>query len=184
MNVTETVLPGVLILEPKVHGDHRGFFLESYRRDVFSELGIEHEFVQDNHSRSQLGVLRGLHFQITQPQGKLVRVTSGSVYDVAVDINPESPTYGRYAGVELSEENHRLFWVPPGYAHGFVVTSDTADFQYKCTDYYNPADEGGILWNDADVGIDWPRSEPTLSDKDSVLPTLSDYTGQPVRVNN
>lgn len=180
MNVTETVLPGVLILDPTVHGDHRGFFLESYRRDAFSELGIDYEFVQDNHSRSQLGVLRGLHFQISQPQGKLVRVTSGSVYDVAVDINPESATYGQYAGVELSEDNHRLFWVPPGYAHGFVVTSESADFQYKCTDYYNPGDEGGILWNDPDVGIDWPLGEPTLSEKDGILPTLSEYTGQPV----
>lgn len=180
MNVIETCLPGVVIIEPKVHGDHRGFFLESYRRDAFAELGIAHEFVQDNHSRSQLGVLRGLHFQVSQPQGKLVRVTRGSVYDVAVDIDPNSSSYGQYAGVNLSEENHRLFWVPPGYAHGFVVTSDIADFQYKCTDYYNPRDEGGVLWNDPDINIPWPVSEPTLSDKDSVLPTLGDYTGQAI----
>ncbi len=178
MNVIETALPGVIILEPKVHGDHRGFFLESYRKNSFAEAGIEYDFVQDNHSRSQYGVLRGLHFQINKPQGKLVRVTTGSVYDVAVDINPDSPTYGQYAGVELSEENHRLFWVPPGYAHGFVVTSERADFQYKCTDYYDPSDEGGILWNDPAIAIDWPVEEPMLSDKDLKLPTLADYTKQ------
>lgn len=180
MNVIETRLPGVLILEPKVHGDHRGFFLESYRRNRFDEAGIAQEFVQDNHSRSQYGVLRGLHFQITQPQGKLVRVTRGSVYDVAVDINPQSATYGMHVGVELSDENHRLFWVPPGYAHGFVVTSEVADFQYKCTDYYNPQDEGGVIWNDPDIGIEWPVPEPLLSAKDKALPTLKKYTGKEI----
>lgn len=173
MNVVETKLDGVLILEPKVHGDHRGFFLESYRRNQFTEAGIDFEFVQDNHSRSQRGVLRGLHFQVSQPQGKLVRVTRGSVYDVAVDINPNSSTCGQYVGVELSEENHKLFWVPPGYAHGFVVTSDIADFQYKCTDYYNPNDEGGVVWNDPDINIPWPIEEPQLSEKDAELPSLS-----------
>lgn len=178
MNIIETALKGVVILEPKVHGDHRGFFLESYRKSSFVEAGIDYEFVQDNHSRSQYGVLRGLHFQVNKPQGKLVRVTTGSVYDVAVDINPDSPTYGQYAGVELSEDNHRLFWVPPGYAHGFVVTSERADFQYKCTDYYDPSDEGGILWNDPAIAIEWPVNEPTLSGKDSILPTLADYTKQ------
>lgn len=178
MNVIETVLPGVLIIEPTVHGDHRGFFLESYRANQYAELGIKQPFVQDNHSRSQYGVLRGLHFQITQPQGKLVRVTRGSVFDVAVDVNPESETYGQHVGVDLSDKNHRLFWVPPGYAHGFVVTSETADFQYKCTDYYQPADEGGVAWNDPDIGIDWPVDEPTLSEKDLALPRLAEYTGK------
>ncbi|MFK8020380.1 MAG: dTDP-4-dehydrorhamnose 3,5-epimerase [Pseudomonadales bacterium] len=174
MKVIETKLDGVLIIEPKVHGDHRGFFLESYRENQFRDAGITQPFVQDNHSRSQRGVLRGLHFQVTQPQGKLVRVTRGSVYDVAVDINPLSNTCGQYVGIELTEENHKLFWVPPGYAHGFVVTSDIADFQYKCTDYYNPADEGGIIWNDPEVGIEWPIADPQLSGKDAVLPTLSE----------
>lgn len=174
MKVIETKLDGVLIIEPKVHGDHRGFFLESYRENQFKDAGITQPFVQDNHSRSQRGVLRGLHFQVTQPQGKLVRVTRGSVYDVAVDINPESSTCGQYVGIELTEDNHKLFWVPPGYAHGFVVTSDIADFQYKCTDYYNPDDEGGIIWNDPEVGIEWPIAGPQLSGKDAVLPTLSE----------
>ncbi len=178
MNVIETVLPGVLIIEPTVHGDHRGFFLESYRANQYAELGIKQPFVQDNHSRSQYGVLRGLHFQISQPQGKLVRVTRGSVFDVAVDVNPESDTYGQHVGVNLSDDNHRLFWVPPGYAHGFVVTSETADFQYKCTDYYQPADEGGVAWNDPDIGIDWPVEQPTLSEKDLALPRLAEYTGK------
>lgn len=178
MNVIETALPGVLIIEPTVHGDHRGFFLESYRANQYAELGIKQPFVQDNHSRSQYGVLRGLHFQISQPQGKLVRVTRGSVFDVAVDVNPESETYGQHVGVNLSDDNHRLFWVPPGYAHGFVVTSETADFQYKCTDYYQPADEGGVAWNDPDIGIDWPVEQPTLSEKDLALPRLAEYTGK------
>ncbi|MFK7733230.1 MAG: dTDP-4-dehydrorhamnose 3,5-epimerase [Pseudomonadales bacterium] len=178
MNVIETALPGVLIIEPTVHGDHRGFFLESYRAKQYAEMGIKQAFVQDNHSRSQYGVLRGLHFQISQPQGKLVRVTRGSVFDVAVDVNPESETYGQHVGVDLSEDNHRLFWVPPGYAHGFVVTSEIADFQYKCTDYYQPADEGGVAWNDPDIGIDWPVEQPTLSEKDSALPRLAEYTGK------
>ncbi len=178
MNVIETILPGVLIIEPTVHGDHRGFFLESYRANQYADMGIRQPFVQDNHSRSQFGVLRGLHFQINKPQGKLVRVTRGSVFDVAVDVNPASETYGQYVGVDLSDDNHRLFWVPPGYAHGFVVTSDVADFQYKCTDYYQPADEGGVAWNDPDIGIEWPVAEPTLSEKDLALPRLADYTGK------
>ncbi len=178
MNVIETALPGVLILEPKVFGDHRGFFLESFRQNQFAELGIDLDFVQDNHSRSQYGVLRGLHFQITQPQGKLVRVSRGSVFDVAVDINPDSDTYGQHVGVELNDDNNRLFWVPPGYAHGFVVTSEIADFQYKCTAYYKPEDEGGVIWNDPDIGIQWPVAEPTLSQKDLALPRLKDYAGK------
>lgn len=175
MKVTQTKLDGVVIIEPKVFGDDRGFFLESFQADRYRELaGIEQAFIQDNHSRSTKGVLRGLHFQVTNPQGKLVRVVQGEVYDVAVDVNPESPTYGQYEGVILSETNKRQFWVPPGYAHGFVVLSDTADFEYKCTEYYDPSDEGGIIWNDPKVGIDWPLKNPVLSAKDAILPTLDE----------
>lgn len=179
MNVIETCLPGVVIIEPKVFGDERGFFLETFQRDRYKELaGIELEFVQDNHSRSAKGVLRGLHFQKTKPQGKLVRAVSGEVFDVAVDINPASPTYGQYASCILSEQNKRQFWVPPGYAHGFVVLSEFADFEYKCTDYYDPSDEGSLIWSDPDVGIDWPLENPTLSAKDSVAPTLKQLREQ------
>ena len=173
MKVTETSLAGVLIIEPKVFGDQRGFFLESFQLERYREFGIEQPFVQDNHSRSSRGVLRGLHFQRTRPQGKLVSVSRGVVYDVAVDINPDSPTCGQFVGVELSDENHRQLWVPPGFAHGFCVISDIADFQYKCTDYYSPEDEGGLLWNDPDVGIPWPIDIPQLSAKDKSNPTLS-----------
>ncbi len=173
MNVIETILPGVVIIEPKVFGDDRGFFLETYQKDRYRELaGIELDFVQDNHSRSAKGVLRGLHFQKTRPQGKLVRVVTGEVFDVAVDINPESPTYGEYAASILSDKNKHQFWVPPGYAHGFAVLSEFADFEYKCTDYYDPSDEGSLIWNDLDVGIDWPLDDPLLSDKDKNAPTL------------
>ncbi len=173
MKVIETQLPGVLIFEPKVFGDQRGFFTETFQQQRYSEAGIDLPFVQDNHSRSARGVLRGLHFQRTRPQGKLVRVSRGAVYDVAVDINPKSPTCGQYVGVELNDENHRQLWVPPGYAHGFCVLSDVADFIYKCTDYYFPDDEGGLLWNDADVQIPWPIENPQLSSKDQLNPTLS-----------
>lgn len=173
MKVTETSLSGVLIIEPKVFGDQRGFFLESFQLERYREFGIEQPFVQDNHSRSSRGVLRGLHFQRTRPQGKLVSVSRGAVYDVAVDINPNSPTCGQFVGVELSDENHRQLWVPPGFAHGFCVLSDVADFQYKCTDYYSPEDEGGLLWNDPDVQIPWPIDTPQLSAKDMSNPTLS-----------
>lgn len=172
MKVTETRLPGVLIIEPKVFGDQRGFFLETFQAERYREAGIDLPFVQDNHSRSQRGVLRGLHFQRTRPQGKLVSVSRGAVYDVAVDINPESPTCGQFVGVELNEENHLQLWVPPGYAHGFCVLSDVADFQYKCTDLYFPEDEGGLIWNDPEVGIPWPIDEPQLSAKDVKNPTL------------
>ena len=173
MNVIKTCLPGVVIIEPKVFGDERGFFLETFQRDRYRDLaGIDLDFVQDNHSRSARGVLRGLHFQKTKPQGKLVRVVTGEVFDVAVDVNPSSSTYGQYASVLLSDQNKRQFWVPPGYAHGFVVLSEFADFEYKCTDYYDPSDEGCLLWNDADVSIDWPLAEPTLSAKDAAAPTL------------
>lgn len=174
MKVIETQLAGVLIIEPKVFGDHRGFFLETFQVERYRDAGIGLPFVQDNHSRSQRGVLRGLHFQRTRPQGKLVSVSRGAVYDVAVDINPDSPTCGQYVGVELNDENHRQLWVPPGYAHGFCVLSEVADFQYKCTDYYQPEDEGGLLWNDPDVGIPWPVAEPQLSAKDQLNPRLRD----------
>lgn len=174
MKVIETQLAGVLIVEPKVFGDHRGFFLETFQVERYRDAGIGLPFVQDNHSRSQRGVLRGLHFQCTRPQGKLVSVSRGAVYDVAVDINPDSPTCGQYVGVELNDENHRQLWVPPGYAHGFCVLSEVADFQYKCTDYYQPEDEGGLLWNDPDVGIPWPVAEPQLSAKDQLNPRLRD----------
>jgi dTDP-4-dehydrorhamnose 3,5-epimerase len=169
MQVTETKIDGVKIIQPKVFGDARGFFLETFEKKRYQEmLGIDLEFVQDNHSRSSRGVLRGLHFQQANPQGKLVRVVRGEVFDVAVDIRPGSPTYGAWEGVILSEENKTQFWVPPGLAHGFVVLSDLADFEYKCTDYYNPAQEGCLLWNDPQVGIEWPIDNPLLSDKDKV----------------
>ena len=175
MKLIETALPGVLIIEPKVFGDTRGFFIETFQVERYREIGITQPFVQDNHSRSQRGVLRGLHFQKTRPQGKLVRVSRGGVYDVAVDINPKSPTFGRYVGVELSDDNHRQLWIPAGYAHGFCVISEVADFEYKCTDLYFPEDEGGVIWNDPDLGIDWRVSgEAILSDKDKVLPRLKD----------
>jgi dTDP-4-dehydrorhamnose 3,5-epimerase len=175
MEVIKTKLEGVVIIKPKVFGDERGFFLETFQQDRYKEMaGIESPFVQDNHSRSSKGVLRGLHFQKTKPQGKLVRVVRGEVYDVAVDINPNSPTFGQYEGVILSEENKHQFWVPPGYAHGFAVLSDTADFEYKCTDYYDPTDEGGLIWNDPTVAIDWPLENPSLSEKDAILPTLTE----------
>ncbi len=168
MKLIKTEIPDVLILEPKVYGDERGFFMESFNSRTFRELaGVSVEFVQDNHSRSEKKVLRGLHYQIQQPQGKLVRVVSGSVFDVAVDIRKSSPTFGKYVGVELSEHNHLQFWVPAGFAHGFVVLSDVADFLYKTTDYYAPEHERCIVWNDPAIGIDWPiEGEPQLSPKD------------------
>lgn len=174
MKVIETVLPGVLILEPKVFGDERGFFMESYNRHRYAELGLPTEFVQDNHSRSARGVLRGLHYQIEQPQGKLVRVVRGAVYDVVVDLRRSSPAFGRWEGVELSEENKRLLWIPPGFAHGFLVLSDYADFLYKTTDYYAPEHERCLAWNDPALGIVWPlQGEPVLSAKDRVGRTLA-----------
>ena len=176
MNVVKTKLSGCVIIQPKVFGDERGFFLETFQADKYADLaGINLPFVQDNHSRSSKGVLRGLHFQKTKPQGKLVRVVSGAVYDVAVDIRQSSPTFGQWEGVILSEENKTQFWVPPGFAHGFAVLSDTADFEYKCTDYYDPSDEGSILWNDPSLNISWPIDNPILSDKDSSAPRLADF---------
>jgi len=175
MNVIETALPDVLILEPRVFGDERGFFMESYNRQRFAELGLPTEFVQDNHSRSARGVLRGLHYQIRQPQGKLVRVVRGAVYDVAVDLRRGSPAFGRWAGVELTEENKRMLWIPPGFAHGFLVLSDCADFLYKATDFYAPEHERCLLWNDPALGIAWPLSgEPILSAKDRAGKSLSE----------
>ena len=174
MKVIETKLPGVLIIEPKLFGDSRGFFKEIFQAQRYREAGIEYDFVQDNHSRSQKGVLRGLHFQISKPQGKLVSCSQGAVFDVAVDVDPTSATFGHYVGIELTEDNHHQFWVPPGYAHGFCVLTDTADFQYKCTDYYDPSDEGGLIWNDPDVAIEWPINQPLLSDKDAKLPSLKE----------
>jgi dTDP-4-dehydrorhamnose 3,5-epimerase len=176
MNVISTEIDGVMIIEPKVFGDERGFFLETFQAERYAELaGIDLPFVQDNHSRSGKNVLRGLHFQKSKPQGKLVRVVRGEVFDVAVDIRKDSPTYGKWAGVLLSEDNKRQFWVPPGLAHGFVVLSESADFEYKCTDYYDPSDEGALIWNDPDVGIEWPEGiEPILSAKDQVALRLKD----------
>lgn len=169
MHVTETKIDGVKIIQPRVFGDARGFFLETFEKERYQQmLGIELEFVQDNHSRSSRGVLRGLHFQQVNPQGKLVRVVRGEVFDVAVDIRSDSPTYGAWEGVILSEVNKAQLWVPPGLAHGFVVLSDVADFEYKCTDYYNPTHEGCLLWNDPQVGIEWPIDAPLLSEKDQV----------------
>lgn len=168
MQVKDTHIADVKIIEPKVFGDDRGFFLEIFQADRYKALcGIDLPFVQDNYSRSGKNVLRGLHFQKNNPQGKLVRVVRGEVFDVAVDIRKGSPTYGQWTGTLLSEENKRQFWVPPGLAHGFVVLSDIADFEYKCTDYYDPSDEGCLMWNDVAVGIKWPEGiSPILSEKD------------------
>ena len=174
MKIIETNLPGVIVFEPKVFGDKRGFFLETYREDVLKEAGITAHFVQDNHSRSSRGVLRGLHYQTSHTQGKLVRVATGAVFDVAVDVRYGSPTFGQWFGTELNEENMRLMYVAPGYAHGFVVLSDTADFLYKCTDYYHPQSEQGILWNDPAIGIEWPMTDVALSEKDKNNVLLKD----------
>jgi dTDP-4-dehydrorhamnose 3,5-epimerase len=168
MKVIPTAIPDVLLIDPKVFGDARGFFFESFNQKAFNAaIGLKLDFVQDNHSRSARGVLRGLHYQIQQPQGKLVRVVRGSVFDVAVDLRKSSPTFGQWVGAELSEDNHRQMWVPPGFAHGFVVTSESADFLYKTTDYYAPQHERCIAWNDPAIGIQWPLAEPPqLSVKD------------------
>ena len=175
MNVIETTLPGVLLLEPKVFGDARGFFLESWNRQTFAERGLDLDFVQDNHSRSAKGVLRGLHYQLNDPQGKLVRVISGAVFDVAVDLRRASPHFGQWVGYELSAENQRMLWVPPGFGHGFLVLSDSADFLYKTTAYYAPQWDRGIRWNDPEIGVQWPLADaPTLSVKDQGLPLFKD----------
>ncbi|WP_018879388.1 dTDP-4-dehydrorhamnose 3,5-epimerase [Thioalkalivibrio sp. ALE9] len=174
MKITETSLPGVLVVEPKIFGDSRGYFLETYQRDRYAEAGIPDQFVQDNLSFSRAGILRGLHLQHPRAQGKLVQVLQGEVFDVAVDVRRGSPTFGVWAGVWLSAENHRQFWIPEGFAHGFCVASDTALFSYKCTDTYCPECELSIRWNDPDIGIDWPLVNISLSDKDSAAPALAD----------
>lgn len=167
MKVLNTKIDGVKIIQPKIFGDERGFFLETFELNRYREmLEIDLNFVQDNHSRSGKNVLRGLHFQKHNPQGKLVRVVRGAVFDVAVDIRPGSDTFGQWEGIILSEENKTQFWIPPGLAHGFAVLTDVADFEYKCTDYYTPKNEGCLLWNDPDVGIEWPDITPILSEKD------------------
>ena len=174
MNIIKTETLDALIIEPKVFGDERGFFMESFNQQVWQELtGLKSSFVQDNHSRSTRGVLRGLHYQIKQPQGKLVRVVQGEVFDVAVDIRRSSSTFGKWTGVVLSAENKRQFWVPEGFAHGFLVLSDSADFLYKTTEYYAPEHERCIRWDDPEIGIEWPwRGEPVLSQKDAAAPLL------------
>ncbi len=174
MKVIDTCLPGVRIIEPQVHADSRGLFAELFSEQRYrDEAGIDLPFVQDNLSRSHQGVLRGMHYQRQRPQGKLVQVLAGSVFDVAADINPASPTYGQTVALELSGENHRQLWIPPGYAHGFCVTSETALLHYKCTDYYRPQDEAGVAWNCPVLAITWPIKQPALSDKDQQLKPLS-----------
>lgn len=169
MKITQTEIPGVVLLEPQVYRDERGFFLESYNQQKYREAGIDVAFVQDNHSRSQRGTVRGLHAQINRPQGKLVRVIEGEIFDVAVDVRRGSPHFGEWVGAWLSAENHRQIYVPPGFIHGFAVTSEVAQVEYKCTDFYDPSSEISVLWNDAEIGITWPLEEigvPVLSKKD------------------
>ena len=177
MNKIPTDIPDVLILEPRVFEDERGFFIETWNKRTFDGLGINYDFVQDNHSKSPRGTLRGLHYQIQQPQGKLVRVIAGEVFDVAVDIRKSSPTFGKWIGVYLSADNKRMLWIPPGFAHGFYVTSESAEFTYKCTDFYAPQHERSIIWNDSDLAINWPlidNTEPLLSAKDRSGCTFKD----------
>ncbi len=172
--------PGLLLIEPRLFGDERGFFMESWNRRDFAAAGLDMDFVQDNHSRSAAGVLRGLHYQLRQPQGKLVRVTAGRAFDVAVDLRRSSPGFGQWHGVELSAANRLMFWIPPGFAHGFLSLEDGTEFQYKCTDFYEPADEHSLLWNDPALGIDWPLDgigTPVLSAKDAAGKTLADTPG-------
>lgn len=175
MNFAETDLPGVKLLTPRVFGDDRGFFLESWNAKVFAEAGLDVPFVQDNHSRSAKGVLRGLHYQLNNPQGKLVRVTAGAVFDVAVDIRRASPHFGCWTGHVLSADNKAMLWIPPGFAHGFLVLSDSADFLYKCTCAYDPSSDRSLAWDDPDIGIAWPLDgmTPLLSAKDAAAPRLS-----------
>lgn len=172
MKIAKTPIPDLLLIQPRVFSDERGFFLETFRRRGFEDQGIGLEFVQDNHSRSRKGVLRGLHFQKNYPQGKLIYVISGAIFDVALDIRRESPSFGRWHGAVLSDENHHQLWIPPGCAHGFCVISEQVDLVYKCTDYYHPEDEGGIIWNDPELKIKWPIANPIVSEKDSKNPTL------------
>lgn len=176
MEVIKTTIDGVLLVKPKIFGDARGYFVETWQKERYEECGIDLPFVQDNHSKSSKGILRGLHFQKNHPQGKLVMVSYGEVFDVAVDIRENSPTFGKWYGAILNQENQNQLWIPPGLAHGFVVLSDVAYFHYKCTDYYHPNDEGSIRWNDPELAIDWPIDfEPLLSDKDSKAPWFKDF---------
>lgn len=177
MQIETTPLSGVVVLRPRVFGDERGFFLESWNANTFADVGINAQFVQDNHSRSRRGILRGMHFQTEQTQGKLVRVTQGQVFDAVVDLRADSPTLGQWFGCLLTAEGHEMLWVPPGFAHGFYVVSETADFLYKCTDYYHPASEVSLAWNDPAVGIDWPLVDgraPELSAKDAAALPFAD----------
>ena len=178
MRVVPTAIPGVVIIEPKIHQDGRGFFLETYHAERYHEHGIAGPFVQDNHSRSVAGTLRGLHLQLRHPQGKLIRVIEGEIFDVAVDVRRNSPTFGRWVGINVSAENFRQVYVPPGFAHGFAVVSPTAQVEYKCTDIYDPASEVGIAWNDPAIGIAWPVSDPMLSPRDAAHPSLATLTDQ------
>ena len=176
MEVIKTPLEGLLVIEPKVFKDHRGYFYESYNAEAFKQAGIEAVFVQDNQSLSQKGILRGLHFQAPpHAQGKLVRVIKGAVLDVVVDIRKNSPTYGQHFSIELTEENFKMFWIPPGFAHGFVTLEDHTIFSYKCTDVYNKSAEGGLLWNDPELGINWGIEQPVLSEKDTLNPQLNNF---------
>jgi dTDP-4-dehydrorhamnose 3,5-epimerase len=181
VKIIETAIAGALIIEPKVFGDPRGFFMETWNAATFAEAGLEMKFVQDNHSRSQRGVLRGLHFQNPSPQGKLVRVTRGAVFDVVVDIRKSSPTFGQWLGMELSEENQRMLWVPEGFAHGFLTLEDNTDFVYKCTTLFAPENEHIIAWDDPTIGVDWPLDDitPLISEKDAAGMALADVTPFP-----
>lgn len=176
MRTLPTELEGPVLIEPEVHGDDRGFFLESWNERRFAEAGIEARFVQDNHSRSARGVLRGIHYQLERPQGKLVRVTSGAAFDVAVDLRRSSPQFGQWTGADLTAANKRMLWIPPGFGHGFLALEEGTDFLYKCTDFYLPGDERGIAWNDPAIGIDWPLEDiaPIVSERDSAAPMLAD----------
>ena len=180
IQVTKLEIPGLCIIEPKVHGDARGYFMETYNQNDMKEAGLDMVFVQDNQSMSRKGVLRGLHFQKQYPQGKLVRVVRGAVFDVAVDLRKDSPTYKKWYGVELTAENKKQFYIPEGFAHGFVVLSDEAEFCYKVTDFYHPNDEGGLLWNDPEIGVEWPVEgmEVLLSEKDQKNPTFRELQEQ------
>jgi dTDP-4-dehydrorhamnose 3,5-epimerase len=173
MQIISTAIPEVIVFEPQVFTDSRGYFLETYQEQKYKDAGIPKSFVQDNQSFSIGKVLRGLHFQLQHPQGKLVRVTKGEVFDVAIDLRRQSPTFGQWHGEVLSAENRRQMYIPENFAHGFCVLSDSAEFLYKCTDYYHPGDEVGLIWNDAEIGVRWPISDPVLSEKDAKLPTLA-----------
>ena len=176
MEIVKTHIDGVLLIKPKVWGDPRGFFVETWQKDRYEAAGITRPFVQDNHSKSSFGILRGLHFQKKHPQGKLVSVSLGRVFDVAIDIRKESRTFGKWYGVELTQENQWQLWIEPGLAHGFVVTSDVAHFHYKCTEFYCPEDEGAIRWDDPEIAINWPILDPELSKKDREAPSFKEYT--------